>query len=61
MMRVFTADVRNGRLVIDQPAELPEGTCIELVRVNVNGGDLPRRHARRTGADRLGCVAGLAG
>ena len=41
MMRVVTAHVRNGRLVIDQPADLPDGTCIELVRVDANGGDLP--------------------
>jgi hypothetical protein len=37
------AVVRNGRLVLDEPTDLPEGEVIELVSVDhvlANGGDL---------------------
>jgi hypothetical protein len=43
MTRVFTAHVSNGRLVLDEPTDLPEGTCFELVSVEDclnSGGDL---------------------
>jgi hypothetical protein len=43
MMRFFTAHVRNGRLVLDKPSNLPEGTRLELVAVDVvvnSGGEL---------------------
>jgi len=43
MKRVFAAHVRNGRLVLDEPTDLPEGTCFELVSVEYclsSGGDL---------------------
>jgi hypothetical protein len=43
MMRFFTAQVRNGRLVLDEPTDLTEGTLLELVStedVLSNGGDL---------------------
>ena len=31
MMRFFAANVRNGRLVLDEPTEHPDGTLVELV------------------------------
>jgi len=41
MTRVFAAHVSNGRLVLDEPTDLPEGTCFELVSVEdcLNSGD----------------------
>jgi hypothetical protein len=33
-MRALKAHVRGGRLVLDEPTELPEGTEIELVPVD---------------------------
>jgi len=41
-MRALKAHVRAGRLVLDEPTELPEGEVIELVpldEVLANGGD----------------------
>jgi len=43
MMRFFMAYVRNGRLVLDKPTNLPEGRRVELVSVEDvlgNGGVL---------------------
>ncbi len=43
MIRFFTACVRNGRLTLDVPTDLPDGTLLELVStedVLSNGGDL---------------------
>jgi len=34
VMAPLKAVVRNGRLVVDEPTELPEGTEIELVAVD---------------------------
>jgi len=31
MTRLFTAHVRNGRLILDELTDLPEGTLLELV------------------------------
>jgi hypothetical protein len=42
-MRFFTACVRNGRLTLDEPTDLAEGTRFELVAaedVLSNRGDL---------------------
>jgi predicted DNA-binding antitoxin AbrB/MazE fold protein len=42
-MRVLEAHVRNGRLVLDEPTDLPEGEVVELVTVDevlARGGDL---------------------
>jgi hypothetical protein len=33
-MRALKAHVRGGRLVLDEPTELPEGTEVELVPVD---------------------------
>ncbi len=42
-MRFFTACVRNGRLTLDEPTDLAEGSLLELVSTDdvlSNGGDL---------------------
>ena len=36
-MQPFKAHVRNGRLVLDEPTDLPEGDVVELVLLD--GGD----------------------
>ena len=41
-MQPFKAHVKNGRLLLDEPTELPEGEVIELVPLDdvlANGGD----------------------
>jgi hypothetical protein len=41
-MQPLRAKVHNGRLVLDEPTDLPEGEVVELVRVDEvldNGGD----------------------
>ncbi len=41
-MRALKAHVRSGRLVLDEPTELPEGEVVELVpldEVLASGGD----------------------
>ncbi len=41
-MKALKAQVRGGRLVLDEPTELPEGEEVELVpldEVLANGGD----------------------
>ena len=42
-MSSFRAQVRNGRLMLDEPTELPEGTVVELAQVDpyaeLDGGD----------------------
>jgi hypothetical protein len=43
MVKPHEAHVKNGRLVMDEPTELPEGSTVELVSVDdilANGGDL---------------------
>jgi hypothetical protein len=43
MVKTHEAHVKNGRLVMDEPTELPEGTIVELVSVDdilAYGGDL---------------------
>jgi hypothetical protein len=42
-MRYFTARAHNGRLTLDEPIDLAEGTLLELVSTDDvlnNGGDL---------------------
>ncbi|MDY7228129.1 hypothetical protein [Hyalangium rubrum] len=34
-MATLKAEVRNGRLVLDVPTELPEGTALELVAADL--------------------------
>jgi hypothetical protein len=41
-MQSMKARVRNGRLILDEPTDLPEGAEVELVTVDdvlANGGD----------------------
>ena len=38
MMGFFIAHVRNGRLVLNEPVNLPDGTLLELVSVD-HGSD----------------------
>jgi hypothetical protein len=41
-MHALNAQVKNGRLVLDEPTDLPEGEVVELVPVDevlANGGD----------------------
>jgi hypothetical protein len=41
-MGALKAQVKNGRLVLDEPTDLPEGEVVELVPVDevlANGGD----------------------
>jgi hypothetical protein len=44
MMQPLKAQVRNGRLVLDEPTDLPEGEIVELVPLNdilgMEGDDL---------------------
>ena len=43
MMRFFTGQVHGGRLILDEPIDLPDGTLFELVStedVLNNGGNL---------------------
>jgi hypothetical protein len=43
MVKTHEAHVKNGRLVMDEPTELPEGTTVELVSIDdllANDGDL---------------------
>ena len=42
MMQALKAQVKNGRLVLDEPTDLPEGEVVELVPVDdilASGGD----------------------
>jgi hypothetical protein len=45
MMRALKAHVRGGRLVLDEPTELPEGAEVELVAVEDDDFD-PEERAR---------------
>lgn len=41
-MHALKAQVRNGRLVLDEPTDLPEGEIVELVPIDdvlASGGD----------------------
>jgi hypothetical protein len=40
-MLTVRARVRNGRLVVDEPTDLPEGTEIELATLDDEPWDLP--------------------
>ncbi len=39
MQQPLRARVRNGRLVLDEPTDLPEGEEVELVRADVDDED----------------------
>ena len=40
-MMTVRARVKNGRLVVDEPTDLPEGTEVELAAVDADGWTLP--------------------
>jgi hypothetical protein len=57
------ARVTNGRLVVDEPTDLPEGTEVELVSIELaTVEDVPRAVPTTTftgaAADLVGCVSG---
>jgi hypothetical protein len=43
-MQVIRATVRNGRIVVDEPTNLPEGHEVQLRVVNDDGMDEDERH-----------------
>ena len=48
-MKILRAQVQNGRLVLDEPTELPEGEVVELTPVDevlASGGDYLDREER---------------
>jgi hypothetical protein len=50
VMRALKAKVRGGRLVLDEPTDLPEGEVIELVPLDdvlATGGDYLDEEERR--------------
>jgi hypothetical protein len=60
VMRALKAHVRAGRLVLDEPTDLPEGTEVELTVVEDD--DLgPEERARLHEALDAGIAAGRAG
>lgn len=36
---MLKAHVKNGRLLLDEPTELPDGAQVELVAIGTDGGD----------------------
>jgi hypothetical protein len=46
-MPSFKAHVRNGRLVLDEPTDLPEGEVVELVRADEDFSDEEREELHR--------------
>jgi len=54
-MQPLKAHVRNGRLLLDEPTDLPDGDVVELVDINdvvAGGGDAAERAASDTELDR---------
>jgi hypothetical protein len=47
MEQPLRARVRNGRLVLDEPTDLPEGEEVELVRADADDMDAEERAAVR--------------
>jgi len=59
-MRTLKAHVRGGRLVLDEPTELPEGTEVELTVVEDDDFD-PEERARLEAALDQGIAAARRG
>ena len=59
-MRVLKAHVRGGRVVLDEPTKLPEGTEVELMVVEDDDFD-PEERARLHEALDAGIAAARAG
>ena len=63
-VRTVRGRVRNGRLVVDEPTDLPEGTEVELASVDdeLNDEERTRLHAALDAADdELRAGKGVAG
>jgi hypothetical protein len=60
VMRALKAQVRGGRLVLDEPTELPEGTEVELTLVEDDEFD-PEERARLDAALELSMAQARAG
>ena len=50
-MSLFRARVRNGRLVLDEPTELPEGSVVDLVPAD-SADDVPVTEKQKAELDR---------
>ena len=59
-MQPLKAHVKNGRLVLDEPTDLPEGEEIELVPLDGRLAGRPARHVRPHPEDEADVRAGLA-
>jgi hypothetical protein len=59
-MRALKAHVKGGRLVLDEPTELPEGTEVEVTVIEEDDLD-PEERARLHEALDAGIAAGRAG
>lgn len=59
-MRALKAQVRGGRLVLDEPTELPEGTEVELMAVDELDFE-PEERARLDAALELSLAQARAG
>jgi hypothetical protein len=59
-MRALKAHVRGGRVVLDEPTELPEGTEVELTVVEDDDFD-PEERARLDAALELSMAQARAG
>ena len=59
-MRALKAHVRAGRLVLDEPTELPAGTEVELTLVG-DGDFAPEERTRLDAALELGTAQARAG
>ncbi len=59
-MRVLKAHVRGGRLVLDEPTDLPEGSEVELVAMDEDDFD-PEERARLDASLERGMAQARAG
>lgn len=59
-MRALKAHVRGGRLALDEPTDLPEGTEVELVAMDDDDMD-PEERARLDAALERGMAQARAG
>jgi hypothetical protein len=60
-MKALKAQVRGGRLVLDEPTELPEGTEVELTLVESQENFDPGERARLDAALDAGIAAARSG
>ncbi len=60
-MKALKAQARGGRLVLDEPTELPEGTEVELTLVELDDEFDPEERARLDAALELSMAQARAG